>query len=333
METTENTQPEAGTQEAESNSVANKLGHLNEHSLSDLLKTGFLDEKEATPATEGKEEESSDSEESLSDEPPQEEEGESDQPEAEESSLTKGVQKRINKLVAAKKAAQAELEAHKERISQLTKELEVTKSAVPVKHDDFSDYIESLDTIEKVNDEYKKTVDYILECERNPDGFAVTMPDGTERELTDKEVRAAKAAFIKRKEIELPARMHYLQTQVAHEQQTLNDFPWLAKPETEEYRTAQMIIRDFPELKKRRPDWKHVIGLLVMGSKAYVDMKSNASKKNSSQIKRAPSQPGVSKAPPSLASSSNELAKAKERFVKNSNQSGLNDLVKAMGFV
>lgn len=328
---TENTQPDSTGQEAESNPVANKLGQLDEHSLSDLLKSGFLDEGEASPALEGKQEEPQDPEESLSDEAPQEDDGDSDQPDAEESSLTKGVQKRINKLVAAKKAAQAELEAQKQKLAQLQQELEQTKSAAPVYRDEVSDYVESLDTIDKVNEEYRKTVDYILQCEQNPDGFVVTMPDGTERELTDKEVRIAKAAFIKRKEIELPARFQYLQNQGVHEQQAASDFPWLNKPETEEYRAAQMVLKEFPEIKKRRADWKHVAGLVVLGMKAYNDMKS--SKKPPVPIKRAPAQPGVSKAPPSSASSSSDLAKAKERFVKNSSQQGLNDLVKAMGFV
>ena len=50
-------------------------------------------------------------------------------------------------------------------------------------------------------------------------------------------------------------------------------------------------------------------------------------------IKKAPSQPGVTKAPPT-SSSMNDIAKAKQLFAKsNSDKSGLTDLVKAMGFV
>ena len=39
-------QPEAGIQEAESNTVAQKLGLMDERDLSHLLKSNFLDEEE-----------------------------------------------------------------------------------------------------------------------------------------------------------------------------------------------------------------------------------------------------------------------------------------------
>lgn len=330
METTQTTQPDSTGQEAGSNPVANKLGQLDEHSLSDLLKSGFLDEGEASPALEGKQEEPEEPEESLSDEVPQEEDGDSDQPEAEESSLTKGVQKRINKLVAAKKAAQAELEAQKVKLAQLQQELEQTKSSIPVRQLEQSEWAESLSTLEQVKKEYDSAVEVILWCEQNPDGGVVPMPNGEEQELTAQEVRKMKQVALRRKELEIPARAQYLQQQAIAERDAMSDFPWWNKPESEEYQAAQVVLREFPELKKKRADFKHVAGLVVLGMKAYTEMKS---KKAPAPIKRAPYQPGVSKAPPSSASSANELAKAKERFVKNSNQQGLNDLVKAMGFV
>lgn len=333
MNTETEAQPESGAQEEVQTPVADKLGHLDEHSLSDLLKSGFLDEEEAAPAVEGKQKEEPEAAvESLGDEAPQEEEGESDQPEADESSLTKGVQKRINKLVAAKKAAQAELEAHKQRLAQLSDELQQAKASSQQAPVAYSDYVESIDTTEKLQDEYKKTIDYILWCEENADGGTITLPDGTEQELTDKQVRTAKSVFLKRKEIELPARFQFLQNQEFAEKEVVSDFPWWGKPESDEYKAAQMVLREFPELKRKRADWKHVAGLVVLGIKSYNDMKT---KKPAAPapIKRAPSQPSVSKAPPMAASSDNDLAKAKARFVKNSSdQQGIKDLVKAMGF-
>lgn len=332
MNTETEAQPESGAQEEVQTPVADKLGHLDEHSLSDLLKSGFLDEEEAAPAVEGQQKEEPEAAvESLSDEAPQEEEGESDQPEADESSLTKGVQKRINKLVAAKKAAQAELEAHKQMLQKLNNELQQTKMSIPAPAPEYSDFVESIDTPEKLQDEYKKTIDYLLWCEENADGGTITLPDGTEKELSDKQVRAAKSVFIKRKEIELPARFQYLQNQIQHDAQAMSDFPWYTKPETEEYRMAQIVLRDFPEIKKRRSDWKHIVGLMVLGAKAHIERSSQP--KKAAPIKKAPVQPGVSKAPPMSASSDNDLAKAKARFVKNSSdQQGIKDLVKAMGF-
>jgi hypothetical protein len=83
-------QPDAGSQEAGSTPVASKLGLLDQQSLSDLLKSGFLDEKEATPAKQEQAEPEAETEEPIVDSEA-EAEVEADQPieeeaEAEESS-------------------------------------------------------------------------------------------------------------------------------------------------------------------------------------------------------------------------------------------------------
>jgi len=326
-------QPDAGSQEAGSTPVAQKLGLLDQQSLSDLLKSGFLDEKEAAPATEEKAEPEVETEEPIVDSEV-EAQVEADQPieeeaEAEESSLSKGVQKRINKLVAAKKAAQAELEAQKSRLAELQKELETAKSSVPARQVDVSDVVERLSTLEQVKEERQRALDVILWCEENPDGGVITLPDGTEKDLTDQEVRSMKRLAIRRKEIELPAREEYLQQQAYVEGEVVKDFPWWSKPETEEYQTAQQILREFPELKKRRADWKHVAGLLVMGIKAYGEKK--AQKKPTAPIKRAPAQPSIKAAP--ARTTQTDLQKAKQSFIRNNSRDGMTDVIKAMGLV
>jgi hypothetical protein len=325
-------QPDAGSQEAGSTPVASKLGLLDQQSLSDLLKSSaFLNEKEAAPATEEQAEPEVETEEPIVDSEV-EAEVEADQPieeEAEESSLSKGVQKRINKLVAAKKAAQAELEAQKSRLSELQRELETAKSSAPARQVDVSDVVERLSTIEQVKEERQRALDVILWCEENPDGGVITLPDGSERDLTDQEVRSMKRLAIRRKEIELPAREEYLQQQTYVDGEVVKDFPWWSKPETEEYQTAQQILREFPELKKRRADWKHVAGLLVMGIKAYGEKK--AQRKPSAPIKRAPAQPSIKAAP--ARTTQTDLQKAKQSFVRNSSRDGMTDVIKAMGLV
>ena len=323
-------QPDAGSQEAGSTPVASKLGLLDQQSLSDLLKSGFLDEKEAAPATEEQAEPEAETEESIVDSEV-EAEVEADQPieEAEESSLSKGVQKRINKLVAAKKAAQAELEAQKSRLSELQRELETAKSSAPARQVDVSDVVERLTTIEQVKEERQRALDVIMWCEENPDGGVITLPDGSERDLTDQEVRSMKRLAIRRKEMELPAREEYLQQQTYVDGEVVKDFPWWSKPETEEYQTAQQILREFPELKKRRADWKHVAGLLVMGIKAYGEKK--AQKKSTAPIKRAPVQPSIKAAP--ARTTQTDLQKAKQSFVRNNSRDGMTDVIKAMGLV
>ena len=320
-------QPEAGIQEAESNTVAQKLGLMDERDLSHLLKSNFLNEEETAPVQQ--EQGESEAVDSSSEDDQQ---ADDDSEHHDTSTLTKGVQKRINKLVAAKKAAQSELEAQKTRLEELQKELETAKSAVPVKHQDQTEFAESLETFDQVKSEYDKAVEVLLWCEDNLDGGVITLPDGTEHELSDRDVRAMKRTALKRKEVELPARLNYLQQQAQADTQVTADFPWWGKKETEEYQVAQQIIRDFPELKKRRADWKHLTGLVVLGAKAYAEQKAKA-KAPQQQIRRAPAQPGASKAAPP-STSGNDQTKAKHQFAKTGgNRDGLTDLVKAMNFV
>jgi hypothetical protein len=320
-------QPDSGNQEAEVSPVAQKLGLMDERDLSHLLKSSFLDEGEAAPATQGQDE--SEAVDSSSEDDQQ---ADDDSEHHDNSSLTKGVQKRINKLVAAKKAAQSELEAHKARLNELHNELQAAKSAVPVKHQDQTDFADSINTFEQVKGEYDKAVEVLMWCEDNMDGGVITLPDGTEHELSDRDVRAMKRTAMKRKEIELPARLNYLQQQAHSDAQVVADFPWWGRQETEEFQVAQQIIRDFPELKKRRADWKHLAGLMVLGAKSYAESKAKG-KTQGQQIRRAPTQPGSGKAPP-MSAPNGDRAKAKQQFAKTGGtRDGLTDLVKAMNFV
>ena len=320
----ENTQPDSTGQEAEFNPVADKLG-LDQAGLKGLIDSFLNEEEQSAPAP--VEQEDNSEEPAVSDEAEDTAEEESDQPETDESSLSKGVQKRINKLVAAKKAAQAELETQKATLAQLQAELESAKNSVSVKQVEVSDFVASLESPEKVKQEYDKAVEVILWCEENADG-GVIPHNGEEIELTAAEVRAMKRTAIKRKEIELPQRMQYLQTQAEAEKAAVKDFPWYNNPASEEYQFSQAVIKEFPEI-KRRPDYKHVVGLLALGAKAYNEMKA---KKPAAPIKRAPAQPQVKAAPP--VTSQSDISKARQNFMKNtSDKGGLTDMVKAMGLV
>ena len=320
-------QPDSTGQEAD-NSVANKLGILDQDSLKGLLGS-FLDEEEQqAPALVEQQEYSEDP--ATSDEGSDLSEDDSDQPEVDDGSLSKGVQKRINKLVAAKKAAQAELESQKAALARLQKELEDSRSSVSAPPVQFDEYVQTLDTTQKVEEEYKRALNVILWCEDNMNGG--TLPDG-QTDLSDVEVRALKKTAMMRKELELPARLQFLQQQAAAEAEVVSNFPWWNKPETEEYQVAQQVLKEFPELKKRRADWKHVAGLVVLGAKAYAEMQGKKKSAAPAPIKRAPVQPSV-RAVPTTSSTQSEIAKARQKFIKDSSdQQGLSNLVKAMGFV
>jgi hypothetical protein len=329
-----NTQPDSGSQEGANLPVADNLGKFDERSIADFIKNNFLDEEGAAPAKEEQQTESQTeepvAEESLETEPEvQDEVDQSNDEEVDGSQLSRGVQKRINKLVAAKKAAQAKLQEQEAKLAGMQRELEAAKSlATNARQQSVSNEIEALNSIPEVEAEYKRAVDVLMWCEDNPDGGEIQGPDGQIIELTDKQVRAMKKAAIRNKEVELPARFQYLQQQQAALPQIVQSFPWINKPESQEYQAAQAVLRDFPEI-RRRPDYLHVVGVFVEGLKAFTERSSAA--KTAAPIKRAPAQPSV-KAPP--AQPKDDTVRAKKAFLQDtSNRDGLSNLLKANGFV
>lgn len=332
MENT-NTQPDSGSQEGAN--VPENLGKfVDEHSIANFIKNNFLDEEGAAPASEEQtkpEAENSTSEDSSAVETEAQDEVEqsNDEEDVDGSQLSRGVQKRINKLVAAKKAAQAKLQEQEARVAAMQRELEAAKSlAATTRQQSVSSEIESLNSIPEVEAEYKRAVDVLLWCEENPDGGEIKSPDGQTIELTDKQVRAMKKAALRNKEVELPQRYKYLQEQQAAAPMILQSFPWLNKPESQEYQAAQNVLQDFPEI-RRRPDYLHLVGVFVEGLKAYTERASNT--KAAAPIKRAPAQPSV-KAPPAPAK--DDSVRASKAFLQDtSSRDGLSSLLKAKGFV
>jgi hypothetical protein len=328
-----NTQPDAGSQEADSTPVANNLGKVDEYSLADFVKSNFLNEEEAAPAKEEQQAEPEvETEETAEAEPEVEAEVEADQSTDEEgepeSPLSRGVQKRINKLVAAKKAAQAKLQEQEQRLISMQQELEATRASIPAVKQDINNSFENVNSAQELEKHFKQAVDVIVWCEQNPDGGEIPMPNGEMLEVTSKQVQSMKSAAIKHKDLEIPVRYQYLQQQQMAEPLILQDFPWYKKPESQEYQAAMAIARDFPEI-KRRPDWKHLAGIVVEGLKAYTDRKSKPT--STAPIKRAPSQPAPKAAP---SASKDDTKTAQKSFLKDpSSRDGLSDLVKAMGFV
>jgi hypothetical protein len=328
--------PEPGSQEAVSNTVVDNLGSLDEARLIDLVKSrNFLDEKEEAPSLEeqnegedAEEPKADDSaEEDIAEDPAQSLEEEDD---VEESTLTRGVQKRINKLVSAKKAALAEVEAHKAQLQTLKQELEAAKASPIASRPDVSSAVEKLNTLEEVQAQYHTAVDAILWCEENANGGTITLADGTEQYVTDDEVKVMRRAAVRQKELELPARHQFIQQQKAAEAEAVKDFPWYNKPETEEYRLAQEAIRQFPEIQKRRADWKHVAGLLVLGIKSYQAMKKTPA--TAAPIKKAPAQPSVKA--PLVPNKNADSTRAAQAFARNpSDKGGLSELLKQRGFI
>jgi hypothetical protein len=156
------------------------------------------------------------------------------------------------------------------------------------------------------------------------------MPNGEETDVDDQQVRQMKRLALKRREIELPARRQYLMVEREAEAQTVKEFPWWKDPSTKEYQAAQQVLRDFPEIKAKRADYKHIAGIVVLGLQAYQNMQGKQQPTAPKPIKRAPSQPAVKASPVTKDNGK----KAFESFARNNSDSKLfSDLLKAKGFV
>lgn len=299
-----------------------------------MIKDTFLsDEGQAqAPAQEeqsAEEEEEPQAEEAEAEESESETQEESEE-ESEESSddVSKGVQKRINKLVAAKKAALAEAQAYKEKLTELESKLSEAPAQV-AKQENVSDAVAKLTSVEQVDAEWRKATEVLMWCEENPDGGVIQMPNGEEADVDESQVRQMKKLALRRRELELPARRQYLLVEREAEAQTVKEFPWWKDPSTKEYQTAQQVLRDFPEIRAKRADYKHIAGIVVLGIQAYQNMqgKQAAAPK---PIKRAPSQPAI-KAAPVVKDNGKKVF---DSFARNNGDSKLfSDLLKAKGFV
>jgi hypothetical protein len=332
MDDTNDISSDAGSQGADNNSVAdNQLGkNLDEASLADFLRSSFLNEKEepSSATTDGNSVDEDQQQEGDDQHVEDQQDTENTQAEEEDDSPSKGVQKRISKLVAAKKAAQAENEQLKARLTEIENKLQQQSETTTEKHQtqsSISDEILQLDTAEKVKSKWQEAYNLVEWCERNAEGATIG-----DKEFSSSDIREIKLKALRVKDIDLPQRFQYLQAQDAAKEQAIKDFPWINKPESEEYRAFQHVIKEFPAIKSQRPDWMHVAGLVVLGMKAYSESRKAAQPKP--QIKKAPVTPEVKA--PIPAQSKTDLGRAKQNFAKNPSElSGVSDLIKAMGIV
>ena len=124
-----------------------------------------------------------------------------------ERGLPKGVKKRIDKLSAKRREAEAEVERLKQEVSRLSQE--ATKPAqTPTADNPYA----NLSTLEEVSREADQAKQIRRWCEMNPDGAVVTGKDGSETEYTAEEVRNIKIKALDALEEHLPKRMQYLQS-------------------------------------------------------------------------------------------------------------------------
>ncbi|CAB5178584.1 hypothetical protein UFOVP157_15 [uncultured Caudovirales phage] len=236
------------------------------------------------------------------------EETKSDEDETERG-LPKGVKKRIDKLSAKRREAEAEVERLKSEVERLS--LEANKPAqTPTADNPYA----NLGSIEEVNREADQAKQIRRWCEMNPDGAVVKNKDGSEVEYTSEEIRNIKIRAMDALEEHLPKRAQYLQNYNQIEQVAQKEYPWWKDKAARERQMAETFIKAFPEIQKF-PDYKMVIGDYIRGVKS----REMASKKPAPA--KAPSAPRMSASPTQVSKNDANAQVAKQRYIsKNSTE-------------
>ena len=259
--------------------------------------------------TESDQEQSEDSEET--------EETKSDDDELERG-LPKGVKKRIDKLSAKRREAEAEVDRLKSEVERLSQE--ANKPAQTPKSDN---PYSKLNTLEEVSREAEQAKQIRRWCEMNPDGATVTGANGEEVDYSAEEVRRIKIKALDALEEHLPARAKYIENYSQIEQVATKEYPWWKDRSSGERQIAESFLKHFPEI-TRFPDYKMVLGDYIRGVKS----REASSKKPSTVSNRtAPVQPKRTATPAYVPEKEARAREATKRFGANGNREDLSSII------
>lgn len=314
---------------------------LDTDGLTSLLRqTLFADpEEEQTQAqteTETEEEESESSEEIAEDETESEEsetesnveddnadeaeESKADDEEKQDKQLSKGVQKRIDKLVAQKKEAEAKLQALAEKLAETESQAANSQKEVIVSDKGLNPYFK-LQSDTDVHAEIRNARQVRRWAEENPDGAVVPGKNGEEIEYSAEDIRKIKLNAIDALEEHLPSQLNYIQTRKQFDAEAEKTYPFWKQRSSSEYQYANALIREFPEIQKF-PDFKLSIGDMIEGKRIR-----ESKMKPATAIKKAPSNPKQTASAPVQTSKSMKARSTEEAFRKNPNQDSLKALL------
>ena len=205
---------------------------LDTEGLTSLLRqTLFADPEEqqtqAETETDTEEEESESSEEVAEDETESEdsetesnveddnadeaEESKADDEDKQDKKLSKGVQKRIDKLVAQKKEAEAKLNALAEKLAETESQVANSPKEFAPTDKGLNPYFK-LQSDTDVHAEIRNARQVRRWAEENPDGAVVAGKNGEEVEYSADDIRKIKLNAIDALEEHLPSQMNYIQT-------------------------------------------------------------------------------------------------------------------------
>lgn len=316
---------------------------LNQESLADLLRnTLFRDDEQAgQPQTETEGEDQTEVKDDTvqaeanaetTDEIPPAEDGEDEVPSqsaednGEDDNLSKGVQKRIDKLTAKRKQAEEEANRLRSEVEALRQELTQSKASGAGNETsvtDASNPFSSLNTKADVEKEVEQARWLRYKCMENPNGFVMGDTEYGPEDVSRMLVNATKAI-----EVHLPKQMSKIQAYETVKPIAEAEYPWWKTPQAKEYQLAQQVINNFPQF-KNHPDYMLFVGDYIRG---YLAREAKAP--TNGVMKKAPIQPVRPTAAPVKTSAKTASAKnAESRFVKSNNAEDLAKVLLSKGFI
>lgn len=233
-----------------------------------------------------------------------------------ERGLPKGVKKRIDKLSAKKREAEAEVEKLRAEVERLSQEAE--KPAQTPKSDNPYTNLKTIDEVSREADQAKQIRRW---CEMNPDGATVTDKDGNETDYSAEDIRRIKIKALDALEEHLPARAKYLEQFSQIEQVAHKEYPWWKDKSSSERQIAESFLKHFPEI-TRFPDYKMVLGDYIRGVKTR-----ESTKRTMSSSKPAPAQPKRTATPPYVPPSEAKVRDAQKRFGATGSRDDLQSII------
>ena len=233
-----------------------------------------------------------------------------------ERGLPKGVKKRIDKLSAKRREAEAEVERLKYEVERLSQEAG-KPAQVPSKESPYA----NLATLEEVNREADQAKQIRRWCEMNPDGAEVTNSNGETVDYTAEDVRKIKVKALDALEEHLPARARYLENYNHIEQVALKEYPWWKDRSSSERQIAESFLKHFPEI-KRFPDYKMVVGDYIKGIKTR-----EQSSKRIPSSQSPMTQPRRTAAPAYIPKSEAKVMEAQKRFGATGSRDDLQSII------
>lgn len=235
----------------------------------------------------------------------------------EDENVSRGVQKRIDKLTAKRKDAETQLEALRKEVDDLKAQQSAPRTSTILPDVPHS----NLDSVAEIEAEIAQARNVRNWAEANAEGFTQTNEDGTETYYDSAQIRQIKVNAMKALEESIPQRYQYIQARDSIEPIANKEYPWWKDKSSSERQIAEKFLNAFPQIKKF-PDYKMVIGDYIRGVKARENnLKSNKA------IPKAPTFPRSSGSVPSMNKQDIQKGNAMARFQKTGKVDDLNSVI------